>query len=384
MQRKPFLKQFRFILPIGVAILLISSPTSAQDIYSFDIPTSSYIEAATVLSLRGDDACSWVDLGFSFPFYKKGYSLAYVSTKGFLSFIGPNFSWINTLLPTTAPPNGAIYAFWDDLIVDKSASVRTQRLGIAPNRQFVIEWRNVTFSGDGSRRFDFEIVLHENGVILLQYRNITNDPRSRGSSATVGIEDETGTRAVLFSYSEAKIGVGEYAIRFAHLAKSVPVDIKPGACPNPLNLGSQGVLPVAILGTKDLDVTAIDPSSLRLSGGSVILPTQEDPLKIKKKIKVLVSNLSPKRWSLEDVGTPYAGGTPDGVFAGKIDPYQCNDLGPDGHLDLLLKFDTQEIVATLNDVEDKGVVTLQLSGKLKDGTEIRGEDVVIIRGGKEK
>jgi len=35
-------------------------------------------------------------------------------------------------------------------------------------------------------------------------------------------------------------------------------------------------------------------------------------------------------------------------------------------------------------VEDKGVVTLQLSGKLKDGTEIRGEDVVIIRGGKEK
>jgi len=34
----------------------------------------------------------------------------------------------------------------------------------------------------------------------------------------------------------------------------VPVDIKPTSCPNPLNVKSRGVLPVAILGTADFDV----------------------------------------------------------------------------------------------------------------------------------
>ena len=43
-----------------------------------------------------------------------------------------------------------------------------------------------------------------------------------------------------------------------------PVDIKPGSCPNPLNVGSQGVLPVAIAGTVDFDVTTVDPNSIRL------------------------------------------------------------------------------------------------------------------------
>jgi hypothetical protein len=374
MQRKPFLKQFRFILPIGLAILLISSPTSAGDIYSVDLVTPSYVEATTVLSLRGDDAYSLVALPFSFTFYKVGYSHAYVSTNGFLSFIGGNFSWINTSLPTTATPNGAIYAFWDDLLVDveNGASVRTQLLGTAPNQRFVIEWRNVTFSGDGSRRFDFEIVLHENGVILLQYRNITSDQRERGSSATVGVEDQTGTSAVQFLYNQASIGAGQYAIRFANGPKSVPVDVKPRACPNHLNVDSYGVLHVAILGTSDFDVTTIDPKTVTMGGVSV-LSKEQNPLMTKKKIKLVASKLRHQGWFLEDVGTPCE------PFDGKTDPQQCNNLGPDGNLDLVLHFDTKAIADSLGDVEDGEPITLQLRGQLLDGTEIKGEDVVIIK-----
>jgi hypothetical protein len=44
----------------------------------------------------------------------------------------------------------------------------------------------------------------------------------------------------------------------------VGADIKPGSCPNPLNLASRGVLPVAILGTEDFNVNDIDPTSIRL------------------------------------------------------------------------------------------------------------------------
>ena len=128
----------------------------------------------------------------------------------------------------------------------------------------------------------------------------------------------------------------------------VAVDIKPQSCPNPLNVKRKGVLPVAILGTEDLDVTEIDPASIMLAG------------------------VSPLRWALEDVATPYA------PFVGKEDSMDCNTLGPDGYLDLTLKFDAQEIVAALGGVSDGDVLILTLTGNLLNGITINGEDVIII------
>jgi hypothetical protein len=43
------------------------------------------------------------------------------------------------------------------------------------------------------------------------------------------------------------------------------VDIKPASWPNPFQLKSKGVLPVAICGTEDFDVTTIDPETIRLT-----------------------------------------------------------------------------------------------------------------------
>jgi hypothetical protein len=56
----------------------------------------------------------------------------------------------------------------------------------------------------------------------------------------------------------------------------VIVDIKPGSCPNPLNVKSSGVLPVAILGTRDYDITTIDPTSIRLAGVEPLRSSYED------------------------------------------------------------------------------------------------------------
>jgi hypothetical protein len=353
MQRKPFLKQFRFILPIGFILLFISPPTGAEINYAIEAVTPAYIEADTMLG-KGDDASFQVDLPFPFTFYEVAYTRAYVSTNGYLNFIARNSAYSNVALPSSAAPNGAIYAFWDDLYADSSASVRTQLVGTAPNRRFVIEWRNVTFYSNNFRRLDFEIVLCEEGIVFLQYRNIDNEGRERGNSATIGVENQAGTSAVQFSFNSAVIGLGEFALRIADPVRSVPADIKPGGCPNPLNVGSKGVLPFAILGTSDLDVTTIDPETVTLAG------------------------VAPLRWGFEDVGTPYE------PFIGKNNPYQCNELGPDGYLDLVFKFDTQEIAASLGDVEDRDVMILLLSGQLLDGKEINGEDVVIIKKAKEK
>jgi hypothetical protein len=131
----------------------------------------------------------------------------------------------------------------------------------------------------------------------------------------------------------------------------VPVDIMPTSCRNPLNVKSKGVLPVAILGTEDFDVTQIDPASVRLEG------------------------VAPMRWALEDVATPYE------PYIGKEDCFDCTTEGPDGYLDLTLKFGMQEVVAALGDVNDGDCLVLTLTGNLMEeygGIAIVGEDVVTI------
>jgi hypothetical protein len=128
----------------------------------------------------------------------------------------------------------------------------------------------------------------------------------------------------------------------------VSLDIKPSSCPNPLNVKAKGVLPVAILGTDHFDVTQIDPGSVLLEG------------------------VAPLRWSLEDVATPFE------PFIGKEDAYDCSEYGPDGYVDLTLKFKAQEIIAALGDVNDGDVLVLRLTGEEYGGRPIVGEDVIVI------
>lgn len=51
----------------------------------------------------------------------------------------------------------------------------------------------------------------------------------------------------------------------------VSVDIKPGSDPNSINLGSNGGIPVAVLGSETFDTTTVDPLSVTLEGASVRL-----------------------------------------------------------------------------------------------------------------
>ena len=165
-------------------------------------------QADTLVPLTGDDIATTIDLPFPFTFYGETYNRAHLCTNGFMEFVGPtttNCSGFNAAIPTAARPNGQIAAFWDDLVIDAEASIRADARGSAPDRRFVVEFRNVQFFNDATRRVDFNIVLFENGEILTQYRNIANDGRERGNSATIGIENQTGTDALRLSLNEAAL-----------------------------------------------------------------------------------------------------------------------------------------------------------------------------------
>lgn len=134
-------------------------------------------------------------------------------------------------------------------------------------------------------------------------------------------------------------------------AIEVSVDVKPAACPNQLNVASKGMLPVAIAGSKDLDVTTINPLTIQLAG------------------------VAPNHYSYDDVTSPYS------PMTGKEGAYACAEEGPDGYPDMVLTFDTQAIVAAMGEVEDGGLSVLSLTGNLLEesgGTAITGEDVVSI------
>ena len=58
----------------------------------------------------------------------------------------------------------------------------------------------------------------------------------------------------------------------------------------------------------------------------------------------------------------------------------CTGDGPDGYLDLTLKFKTQEIVEAIGEVNDGDVLPMTLTGVLEDETPIEGTDCVWIVG----
>ena len=150
--------------------------------------------------------------------------------------------------------------------------------------------------------------------------------------------------------------IAGFVITSSALACIVAVDIKPQSCPNPLNVKSKGVLPVAILGTEDFDVTQVDPETVTLG-----LEGEE--------------GVSPLRWDWEDVATPYE------PFVGKEDCMDCTTEGSDGYMDLVLKFDAQAVVEAIGEVNGGDCLVLTLTGSLLEefnGTPIEGEDVIII------
>jgi subtilisin family serine protease len=172
--------------------------------------TFAFIEANTVLPLVGDVNTLAVPLPFPFTFYGQTYSTAYAGTDGFLSFVQPQaLPFDNSAsLPDPNQPNGAIYPFWDDMLVDSASSVRTELVGTAPNRQFVVEWRDVAFFADPSTRVRFEVVLSENGDIVTQYHTAGPTPVQHGSSAAIGLENETGTVAFPYSINTPSVDSG--------------------------------------------------------------------------------------------------------------------------------------------------------------------------------
>lgn len=123
-----------------------------------------------------------------------------------------------------------------------------------------------------------------------------------------------------------------YADPYAHMlefmgVRNADIDIKPMSWPNPVNVSSKGVVPVAVMGSEMFDATMIDPMSVTLAG------------------------IAPVKWSMDDVDY-------------------------DGYMDMVFHFDTQALVAALGSVADGDSLWLSMMGITSDGNVFYGEDMI--------
>jgi len=115
---------------------------------------------------------------------------------------------------------------------------------------------------------------------------------------------------------------GEHAVMWVPLIY-VEIDIKPGSYPNSINLGNEGVIPVAILSSTEFDATTVDPATVELAGAGVELrgksnkamAHREDVNKdglIDLVVQITTQNLDPG--AFQDGYATLTGKTYDGLF----------------------------------------------------------------------
>jgi subtilisin family serine protease len=164
--------------------------------------------------LYGDDSYGRLRLPFAFPFYGERYRSVFVDTNGYLAFEDPSWSQaFNTAIPSPRPPNAAVYALWQDLVVDRDSEV-THALS---SGAAVISFAGLRTS-DGAERVDLQVELHRDGAIDVRYGAGTSGVGG-GARATIGLEDHTGTDAFQFGFRE-RLLTDRSAIRYERVATS--------------------------------------------------------------------------------------------------------------------------------------------------------------------
>jgi hypothetical protein len=130
-----------------------------------------------------DDCSEEVPLSFAFPLYREsGFTSAFVSSNGFVTFGAPSDAFGNHPLPSPSQPGNLVAALFQDLYPAGGGGVFFQDFG----DRAVVQYADVPdFQGTGT--YDFQVVLFPDGTVDFLYESLTGVK----NTSTVGIQDAT-------------------------------------------------------------------------------------------------------------------------------------------------------------------------------------------------
>jgi hypothetical protein len=169
--------------------------------YSITTGTTAFADACvggTQQTLNGsadEGRTNPINLPAGFKFFAQPATQVVASTNGWLSVDTSVTSadYTNDPMPDNATPNGLIAPYWDDLDL---MTICTKMV----NGALVVQWSGELYTGSGTL-VQFQAILDptDNSIEYVYGPNQVAD----GGSATVGVEDQTGTYAVQVEYETA-------------------------------------------------------------------------------------------------------------------------------------------------------------------------------------
>lgn len=185
------------------------------------LPTSYAVQSATFAyrTIAGtnlgldDDTSAAIATPFPLNFGGVTFSTLYVSSNGTVNVAGINDTYGNSALPTTTAST-LVAPFWDDLrpVPNTAANVFWATTGAAPNRELVVEWRDVGPFLCSSLGGTFQVVFFENrNDILFNYSDTIFGGAcagaNQGAQATIGVQSSPSV-ARQHSHNSASVANG--------------------------------------------------------------------------------------------------------------------------------------------------------------------------------
>ncbi|MCF7911069.1 MAG: DUF1573 domain-containing protein [Candidatus Cloacimonetes bacterium] len=192
----------------------------------------SWIEINTTTALpidliNGSDQGSscQVNLPFEFRFYGQNYDELTVCSNG---WVAPGYtesvSYMNRPIPGDGGVSPMIAVFWDDLVGDANSGVYAYYN--ANDHIFVVEWDDLINDYNSTSEETFELIIYDrayyptsngNNQMKYQYKTFNNvnvgsyngGTADHGQYSTIGIEDQTGTVGLQYTFDNDYFETGD-------------------------------------------------------------------------------------------------------------------------------------------------------------------------------
>lgn len=144
-------------------------------------------------------------IGFEFNYKGSLYSSIYISVNGCISFLdGSELGYENCALPDANGAPDMLAILWNDLYVfDSDGGLYDDTIDTAPNRTYIVEWRQVSELDHEEANLTFQIKLHETtNIIEFKYYNMD----LAQLDATIGIQNAAENDGILAYFDGSTFG----------------------------------------------------------------------------------------------------------------------------------------------------------------------------------